>query len=314
MAVFCRIAAIAVVVFGLTSTHGHAGEPTSAPGLADLAQATYHGISPDGSPISLIDGEWRGQPYIEGGATMPWAGLVGELVVKADVNLDGRFESINLVEYSGGGTGHFVYLAISRFGQAAVENIASTRLGDRVMVRDIRVDDGVILVDLVQAGDGDGACCPGDLVTRAWRLQAGVLVELEPVGEVVRLSPAALAGDEWRLVRWGHDEPVDGGLNISLAWSDGRFTGRSACNRYFAGVRAGEGAASSLVVEGVGSTRMACVDEPHAAAEARFLGALEQVNRLYFLAGDLVLHWGEGEDFGALYFRRTPPADGIGGA
>jgi len=53
----------------------------------------------------------------------------------------------------------------------------------------------------------------------------------------------------------------------------------------------------------VGSTRMACAEERSAITEGRFLKALEQVDRITFLAGELVLNWGQGTDFGALYFK-----------
>jgi heat shock protein HslJ len=85
---------------------------------------------------------------------------------------------------------------------------------------------------------------------------------------------------------------------------DGKFTGHSACNRYFAGISAAGDVAGGIEVADVGGTRMACADDRLAAAEDRYLEALQQVNRISFMAGELVLSWGQGSKFGSLYFRR----------
>lgn len=291
-------------------TTAASASPAPGPGLDDLANASYRGLLDSTEAITLENGAWEGEPWIEGGATVPSASMVGELMRQADLDSDGTIESINLVSYSGGGTGRFVHLAVSRFAKGVVDNFATAPIGDRVMIRDLRVDNDVILVDLVQAGPQDGACCPGDAVTRAWRLRPGGLEELPPAGAAQRLSPSILAGTNWQLARWSHDEPVEENITVTLSWVEGRFVGHSACNRYFAGVNSGDGPAGSVVIEVVGSTRMACPSPQHAAAESRFLAALEAVNSMVFLAGDLVLYWGEGTDFGALYFRR-PDHSGV---
>ena len=279
--------------------------PPPAPQLDDLKNASYQGLADVEGSITLSDGSWQGVPYIEGGATVPAAELIGFLVVQGDLDFDGRTESVNLVNYSAGGTGQFVHLAITRFDNEVVDNFATALLGDRVQVRDINIVDGSIVVDMVQQGPQDGSCCAGDVVTRSWRLFEGSLEELPASGEVTRLSADTLVGPEWILSRWGHAEPVKEGIHITLSYADGKFTGNSVCNRYFAGVNAAEGAPGSIMVSGVGSTRMACTKESLGEAEGRFLQALEQVDKISFMAGELVLGWGQGKVFGSLYFRRA---------
>ena len=289
----------------VTGSAGAIPPPPPAPQLDDLKNASYRGLSDVEGSITLSDGSWQGVPYVEGGATVPAAELIGFLVVQGDLDQDGRTESVNLVNYSGGGTGQFVHLAITRFDNGAVDNFATVLLGDRVQVRDINIVDGSIVVDMVQQGPQDGSCCAGDVVTRSWRLSEDKLEELPASGEVTRLSVDTLAGQEWVLSRWGHNEPVQEGIHITLLYADGRFTGSSACNRYFAGVDAVEGAPGSIAVSGVGGTRMACIQESLGEAEGRYLKTLQQVNHISFLAGELVLGWGQGTVFGALYFRRV---------
>jgi heat shock protein HslJ len=281
--------------------------PPPAPGLEDLANASYRGLTDAEGAITLTDGRWQGQPWVEGGASAPSAQLVGTLVVHGDLDFDGRTESANLVNYSTGGTGQLLHLAVSRFDEARVDNFATVFLGDRVMVRDLRIESGRIVADLVQAGPDDGACCPGDLVTRTWRLQDGQLEELPYDQEPKRLSVDTLTGSTWVLSRWGFDEPVESGVTITLEYVDGKFTGHSGCNRYFAGISAAGDIAGVIEVAEVGGTRMACPEERLAAAESRYLKALQQADRIYFMAGELMLSWREGSRFGSLYYRRAAP-------
>jgi len=295
-----------IAVLAWTSALATAPSPP-APKLEDLANASYKGLIDAEGVITLSDGRWQGEPWVEGGASAPSAQLVGTLVVQGDLNFDGRMESVNLVNYSTGGTGQLLHLAVSRFDEAGVDNVATVFLGDRVMVRDLRIESGRIVADLVQAGPNDGACCPGDLVTRIWRLQDDQLEEVPHDQEPKRLSVNTLTGSNWVLSRWGFDEPVESGITITLEYLDGKFTGYSGCNRYFVEISATGDIAGGIKVAGVGGTRMACAEERLSEAENRYLKALQQVNRIYFIAGDLMLSWGEGSKFGSLYYRQAAP-------
>ena len=295
-----------IAVLAWTSALATAPSPL-APKLEDLANASYKGLIDAEGVITLSDGRWQGEPWVEGGASAPSAQLVGTLVVQGDLNFDGRMESVNLVNYSTGGTGQLLHLAVSRFDEAGVDNVATVFLGDRVMVRDLRIESGRIVADLVQAGPNDGACCPGDLVTRIWRLQDDQLEEVPHDQEPKRLSVNTLTGSKWVLSGWGFDEPVESGITITLEYLDGKFTGYSGCNRYFVEISATGDIAGGIKVAGVGGTRMACAEERLSEAESRYLKALQQVNRIYFIAGDLMLSWGEGSKFGSLYYRQAAP-------
>ena len=278
--------------------------PPPAPEVQDLANARYQGLIDVEGAITLRDGRWQGEPWVEGGVSAPSAQFVGTLVAQGDLDFDGRTESVNLVNYSTGGTGQLLHLAVSRFDEEGVDNFATVFLGDRVMVRDLRIEGVRIVADLVQAGPHDGACCPGDVITRSWRLQDGQLLEAPLDHEAERLSANILTGSKWVLSRWGFDEPVENGITITLEYSDGKFTGRSACNRYFAGVYEAGDIAGGITVARVGGTRMACAEDHVARVDERYFKALQLVNRISFMAGELVLPWGEGSEFGSLYFRQ----------
>ena len=280
-----------------------------APSLEEAARATYAGLF-DGSPITLADGRWEGEPYVAGGASAPRAGLVEEFVLQGDLDGDGSAESAVLLWTSTGGSGTFDYLAVlGRTADGSVVNRATAGLGDRVRVRDAQILGGRIVLDLVQAGPGDAACCPGEKVRRTFALESASLSEkgAEPQG---RLSLADLAG-EWQLTHFGRDEPAGEGIGITLRFegegAGGRLSGSSGCNRYVGTVAPADAPGALSVDPAIAVTRMAC-PEPQMAAEQRFLQALANASSFSFLAGRLVLTWSDGDAGGSLRFIRPEQA------
>lgn len=145
----------------------------SAPGA--FANATYHGVA-DG-PVRLADGVWEGAPYAPGGASRPRVGLNRDFQLQGDLNGDGTDEFVVLVWTSSGGSGTFDYLAVMALLDGQAEHLASAPLGDRVRIRDARIEKGEVIIDVTQQGPGDAACCPTQQATRRWRLESGRLVE-----------------------------------------------------------------------------------------------------------------------------------------
>jgi hypothetical protein len=101
-----------------------------------------------------------------------------------------------------GGTGEMSCLAVAGRTAGEVTNRATAPIGDRVQVRDARIEGRRIVLDVAQAGGRDAACCPGDLVTRTWEFAGG--------------SPRVLAGVMQRRV-------VAGQLALKRAKPDGTF-------------------------------------------------------------------------------------------
>jgi len=161
-----------------------------------LQQATYTGILDD--PVTLVDGRYEGKPFVPGSATRPIVKLVPGVIATGDLNGDDIDEAVVVLAHSAGGSGVFMYLATVRDNGGKPENIATVRLGDRVKVLAVRIDDGRIVADLVQHGPNDPMCCPTSKVRRAWLLQDGELVGLE--------SKAGPTGSRIRgHVVWGHE-------------------------------------------------------------------------------------------------------------
>jgi len=222
---------LAGIFLALASQACLAGE--GAPTAVELANATYTGT--EEGTVTLVDGRWEGKPYVEGGASRPSVGLVEDFSLLGDLDDDGQEEAVVTIWQSSGGSGTFNYVAVVGRKNDEITNLATAALGDRVQVRSGRIDDGVIIFDVVQQGEGDAACCPTQLATRTWTLAGDQLTE----GDAIitgKLSLATLAGTEWVMTHFNRNEPIQEGAEVTLAFADGKISGKSACNRYSAGV------------------------------------------------------------------------------
>ena len=97
----------------------------------------------------------------------------------------------------------------------------------------------------------------------------------------------SIAGIEWVLRTWKTDEPAPASPAVTLKYENGKFAGRSGCNRYSSTVSEGP-ASGSLKVGPTISTRMAC-PEPAMAIENRFLKQLEAVTKFELPSDQLAL-------------------------
>jgi uncharacterized protein len=300
------VLATCVLALGLAGTGVGATTP-QAPGTAELAAATYRGIEEE--PVTLIDGHWEGEPALEGGASVPRVDLAPGFRVTGDLDGDGGDESVALLSYNFGGSGVFSYLAVVGHGAGGgVENLATSEIGDRVQLRSAAIADGALTIETVEAGPGDGACCPGQMRRRVFALVDSELVERSSEDRG-RLSTAALEDVTWRLERWTPDEPVAGNLEIDLLFDGDRIAGGSGCNRYMGSIADGELPGDFKVSTPLAVTRMAC-PPPVEEAEGRYLRALQSATRFRFAAGRLAIDWSEGENWGSLTFAATGEAAG----
>jgi heat shock protein HslJ len=273
---------------------------TGSATFTDFANATYLGI--EEGPVALSDGRWEGEPFVEGGASRPAVGLVKDFQFSGDLDGDGSEETVVFLWQNSGGTGSNVYLAVMSGPDAAARNIATALIGDRVKLRNGHIDSGSIILEVVQAGEDDAMCCPGTLATRTWSLSGQQLEEGE-MKMTGRLSAATLDGTEWLLTHMNTDRPVSENVEVTLAFSGDKISGKSACNRYSAGIVGGDNPGEIHIGPSMG-TRMACPDELM-TAESEYLEALTHVTGFSFHAGSLALT-GENNDgtlFNMLFSR-----------
>jgi heat shock protein HslJ len=278
-----------------------------APTLKELKNASYSGFEGLKSPVTLVDGVWKGRSYIKGSAVRPMVNLVGDLRVIGDLDGNGTEDAVVLLNYAPGGTGQLLYLAVMTRRKSKVENVATAFLGDRAQIRDVRIQQNRIFVDVVRAGPKDAMCCPGEVTTLGWNLDAsGKLNPFTVTANPERLTLETIGNLEWVLRSWDLKEPAPAQPVVNLFFKDGRFTGGSGCNNYFAPAK--QGATPGDVEVGlVGTTRKSCPDN-EMSVEARFLDQLARVKKFGFLITQLALSWEKQGVWKTMLFdKRQPP-------
>ena len=195
--IFSRTIRVSVVVFAMSGCAADAPAPDAAILTRDaLMAATYRGIL-DG-PVTLADGRFEGLPAAPGSATRPVVRLVPGVTATGDLTGDGVDEAAVLLAHNSGGSGVFMHLAVMQATRGQPHNIATVRLGDRVKVIAVDIEDGRIRAQLVEHAPDDPMCCPTRQAERGWRFKGDELVEIE------QADGAQISRVRGHLV-WGHE-------------------------------------------------------------------------------------------------------------
>ena len=232
--------------FGLAFvTEAYPSEPTKAvmqaPTLKEIKNASYSGIEGLKGSVKLVDGKWKGRPYKKGSASRPVVSLIGDFRITGDLDGDGTDDAVVLLNYAPGGTGQLLHLAVMGRKRGKIENVATTLIGDRVQIRAVRIEQKRIFVDVIQAGPKDAMCCPGEVTTREWTLEpGGKLNRYTVTAKPARLTLETIGNTEWILRSGDSKQPAPTRPAITLIFKDGRFTGSSGCNNYFAPAKEGK--------------------------------------------------------------------------
>ena len=137
---------------------------------------TYHGVYDE--PLTLTEGLFEGEPFVDGGAARPRAGIADGFFQTGDLDGDGTNEGAVVLWESSAGSGSFHYLAVIRQSASGPENVDTVLIGDRPRLKRLAIADGVIELELVEGGPGDAACCPTVHRLRRWVLQEDQLRQL----------------------------------------------------------------------------------------------------------------------------------------
>lgn len=144
---------------------------------AEIANAIFHGT--EYGEVTLADGVWEGEPWVEGGASRPRVGLARDFLVRGDVDGDGADEALVVVWQSSGGSGTFNYVALVDELEGAWRNTATIALGDRVKVTGATMAPGRIEVEVIEHDEDDPACCPTRQATRRYDAELNPLPDTE---------------------------------------------------------------------------------------------------------------------------------------
>ena len=167
-------AALLITAFGLAGCGPGAPEPGTA-GNIDAANATYAGLDGFANGVTLTDGEFGGEPSVEGGAGGPAAYLSRHLIRNGDLDGDGVAETAAIIVTSAGESPAVAHLALLRRDGPVVENVATRRLGDRVRVRELEIRDAALRMTTIEHGPDDPACCPSRRLDRWFAVSGGTL-------------------------------------------------------------------------------------------------------------------------------------------
>lgn len=290
-------------------TTAPASEPETASGgqtqimlppATDPADATIKGIYDH--PIMLIDGVFEGQPFEPDSPMRPRVTMIPELTFEGNLDADDQPETVIVLVENSGGTGQFFYLAVLDRSNGEYTNIDTATFGDRVDIRDARIDDKTIVLEIVQAGPQDGACCPTQLATYRWTLENGQLQE-QPVNIEGTLSLEALRGTTWRLVKFGYEgEPIED-VEATLSFTEEGVAGSAGCNQFYGQAEAGE-QPGHVRIGPLVSTKMLCGDA-QMSVENRYLPKLEAATQFEFHNGFLLLSHPGSDEPAPLVFERV---------
>lgn len=272
--------------------------PPPAPTLEQLKGATVSGVFDQA--VTLVDGKYDGPPPVEGGASHPTLMLWDSAVVFGDMDGAPGNEAVAMLSSNSGGSGELVYVAVFGVRDGKLENLATTQVGDRTKLQNLWLQGGKVVMDVVEAGPSDAACCPTQVARKTYVLDGGVLKESK--NEVLgTLTLATLSANEWQLVSIdGQPLPADAKPPVIHFEREG-IRGFSGCNRFTASVK--ETAPGVIEVGPAAATRMAC-PAPEMDMEQQFLTALEKVNGFTFLAGRLALTWTGKDGSGLMLFSK----------
>jgi len=270
-----------------------------------LKNATYSGIYDD--PVTLTNGLYEGEPFVEGGASRPSVQFIDDSAVYGDLNGDGVEDAAVLLVESSGGSGVFTYLGaqLNQAGQPV--DGGTVWVGDRTQIKSMAIENGQAVLEVVTQGPNDPQCCPTAKVRKTYALQDGKLAEAgsEELGSV---SLQDLNGTSWVLQDFNFDQqPVSPDTEITAEFADGQISGSAGCNNYNAPLSSDGGQA--LTVGPVISTQVAC-PEPQMSEETEYLAALQGAMQWSYLSGKLALTYqNQDGSIGTLVFESQASAD-----
>jgi heat shock protein HslJ len=288
-------APLGVAIIGLAVTaFGCAKQESAAPATAEVAKpaaptrdqllgATVTGVF--GAPVTLTSGHYEGPPAEEGAASKPTLRLWDSTIEFVDIDGAPPEEGVALLTSSEGGSGTFAHLAVFTLQDGKAATLGALPLGDRVQLFRLWHEPGKVLVDVVEPGPGDPACCPTQLSRKAFGWKDGKLQQLSS-DAVGGLSINLLAATDWMLVEMDGQPLPAGTMPPTTLIQYGKAAGFSGCNRYTGPIA--ESAPGNVKIGELAVTRKAC----EAAAnemEAAFLERMRATASYRFEAGRLLL-------------------------
>jgi basic membrane protein A len=151
---------------------------TGGVSLDALKNLTYQVEYSVNITAQLSNGEYR-EPAASGSP--------GEVVVKlSDLSVTGDLDGDGVTDaaailVSQTGTNDPVYNVVAVLDQNGTPApVAGTVLGNRIEIKSAAIRSGIITINMLAHGPADPECCPGQEMTKNFRLQGNQLIELSP--------------------------------------------------------------------------------------------------------------------------------------
>jgi heat shock protein HslJ len=272
--------------------------PPPTPTLEQVKAATVSGVFDQA--ITLADGRYEGQPVQDGAASRPTALLWEPTFHTADVDGNLGSEALAMLSSNAGGSGEFVYLAVFGMRDGALANLATVPVGDRVRLQSLWLERGRVIMDVIEAGPSDAACCPTQVSRKTFGYDGGTFKQ---ISSEVRgmLALSMLSANEWTLVEID-GQPLPKDLEPPLVHFEAqKVRGFAGCNRFTASVT--ETKPGEIDIGAAAAEKKAC-PSPQMELEQKFLAQLDAVNSYSYVAGQLALTWADGDRLGTLLFRK----------
>jgi hypothetical protein len=152
------------------------------PSMSELENMTYLSNITESGSVQLSNGSFQ-QPTYDRAGTVLVATLTNHRLT-GYLNKNRQGAVVVLRTAGGAGSVYFDLAAVVK-DTAGVHNIALASLGDRVKIRSMSMDDGIIRLQLAVHTPEDQPCCPSNEVVNVYTLRGEKLVLLssEPFQE-----------------------------------------------------------------------------------------------------------------------------------
>ena len=107
--------------------------------------------------------------------------LNDKMVAFGDLNKDGIDDAAVILGTEGGGSGYFVDLVVVYNMNGNPRCIASKGLGDRIEVKQIKINKGIVELKMLTHMERDGQCCPSKITVAKFIVKGNKLVEITGV-------------------------------------------------------------------------------------------------------------------------------------
>jgi heat shock protein HslJ/LysM repeat protein len=262
---------------------------TAPAGLSpeQLANAEYKSEFTQSGTAQLVDGEFS-EPAAPGSATMTKVMLLPEYTAYGQLNGQDAAAVVLVSDPGGSGTFYDLHAVVAEDEQPV--DVASTSLGDRIQINSLAIENGLIVIDMVQAGPEDPMCCPSQQVVKTYELEGDQLVETSSEIAGAEGGMATLEGTSWILTTLNGSEPLPETSITASFEQDGVLSGSDGCNRYNAAYQI---AGDQLTITPGAGTMMAC-PEPIMKQATDYIAALASATAYQMQADTLALSDADG--------------------